>query len=55
MMNTSALEANIQGLEPSTEYNIRVMAVNRAGPGRPASFTVKTKDEGIRHSTHDQP
>ena len=46
MMNTSALEANIEGLEPSTKYNVRVMAVNRAGAGRAASVDILTKDEG---------
>ena len=46
MVNTTTLEANIQGLEPSTTYTFRILAVNRAGASPPARIRVTTDDEG---------
>ena len=46
MLNTSALEANIQGLEPATSYTFHVVAVNRAGEGPAETIEVTTHEEG---------
>ena len=49
MMNTTRLEANIQHLKPDTQYQVRVVAYNRAGPSKEhAEFTVTTEKEGKR-------
>ena len=46
-MNTTRLEANIQHLKPDTQYQVRVVAYNRAGPSKEhAEFTVTTEKEG---------
>ena len=46
-MNTTRLEANIQHLKPDTQYQVRVVAYNRAGPStQHAEFTVTTEKEG---------
>ena len=52
MLNTSALEANIQGLEPATSYTFRVVAVNRAGEGPAETIEVTTHEEGERERNH---
>ena len=45
--NTSSQEVNIQGLKPGTEYEFRVVTVNRDGPSvTPAVLPVRTKQEG---------
>ena len=45
--NTTASEVNIQGLKPGTEYEFRVVAVNRDGPSvTPTVHKVRTKQEG---------
>ena len=50
VMNTTRLEANVQHLKPDTQYEVRVVAYNRAGPSREhAEFTVKTEKEGGSH------
>ena len=47
MLNTTALEANIQHLKPSTGYHFRVLAHNAAGPSSAAAeITVTTQAEG---------
>ena len=49
-MNTtrnSLEEINIQGLQPSTKYQFRVVAYNEHGPGDSSDeFTVETQGEG---------
>ncbi len=46
-MNTTRLEANIQHLKPDTQYEVRVVAFNRAGPSSEhAEFVVTTEKEG---------
>ena len=47
MVNTTALEQNIQGLEPATKYTFRILAVNDAGVSPPATIGVTTEQEGI--------
>ena len=47
VMNTTRLEANIQHLKPDTQYEVRVVAYNRAGSSKEhAEFTVITEKEG---------
>ena len=49
VFNTSAghLEANIQGLRPSTDYAFRLVAYNQFGPGDSSQeFVVRTNAEG---------
>lgn len=60
-MNTtrnSLEEINIQGLQPSTKYQFRVVAYNEHGPGDSSDeFTVETQGEGkdIVYTQHYQP
>ena len=45
--NTSSHEVNIQGLKPGTEYEFRVVTVNRDGPSvTPTVLPIRTKREG---------
>lgn len=47
MLNTSALEANIQHLKPSTKYHFRVVAWNSQGPSADsAQITMDMQPEG---------
>ncbi len=40
-------EVNIQGLQPATKYQFRVVAYNEHGPGDSSDeFTVETQGEG---------
>ena len=50
VLNTSALEANIQHLKPGTRYDFRLLAYNRAGPSpEAAAITIHTTQEGLWH------
>lgn len=40
-------KATVSGLEPDTEYTFEVVAVNAAGEGEVAMFTVRTKAEAV--------
>ena len=47
MLNTTALEANIQHLKPATKYLFRALAHNANGASQTAAqITVITDDEG---------
>lgn len=35
------------GLNPYTQYLVKVVAINAKGEGRPVNTTVKTEEEGI--------